>query len=79
MGCYSKKVFVCPFFKQDARLSVYCEGGKVNFPDRRAAVTFQDRYCASYSWEMCSLAKALVEHYEIAEMAHKQRIMQERK
>ena len=38
MGFYSHKTFICPFFKQDAKLCIYCEGGKIKFPDRKAAV-----------------------------------------
>lgn len=63
MGFYSHKTFICPFFKQDERLCIRCEGGKIKFPDRKAAAEFQDRYCASHQWQECSVAQALNDYY----------------
>ena len=35
---YSNKTFACPFFTWDERLAVHCEGGRVTFPDKEAAL-----------------------------------------
>ncbi len=62
---YSNKTFACPFFKWDERLCVHCEGGVVRFRDRREAMEYIDRYCASVDgWEKCSLARSLLGYYE---------------
>ena len=68
MGFYSHKQYICPFFKGDDRLCVRCEGGKVNFRDRRAAKEFTDNFCASMAgWKICSLASSLLAYYERTE------------
>lgn len=65
MGFYSHKVFVCPFFKQDERLGIFCEGGKLKFQDREAAREYTDGHCASMDgWKRCSLARNLLDYYE---------------
>ena len=58
---YSNKTFACPFFTWDERLAVHCEGGRVTFPDKEAALEYIDRYCASPAgWRECSMAAALL-------------------
>lgn len=59
------KTWECPFYKWDARLAVYCEGGKITFPDRKALEDYSEKHCTSLNgWEMCSLAESLLQYYE---------------
>ena len=62
---YSNKTFACPFFKWDEKLAVHCEGGRVTFPDKEAALEYIDRYCGSPAgWRSCSVAASLLKYYE---------------
>lgn len=62
---WSNRTWTCPFFKWDERLCVHCEGGRVRFPDGRAAAAYTSRYCASANgWKLCTLAAGLTEFYE---------------
>ena len=71
---YSNKTFVCPFFGWDERLCVHCEGGRLNFRDREAAVDYIDRHCACLGgWQECSLAAALLRQYEKEDKYHGKR------
>ena len=37
----------------------------MEFPDRKAATEYADRYCAAQSgWEECSVAASLLRYYE---------------
>ena len=41
------------------------EGGRMEFPDRKAATEYADRYCAAQSgWKACSVAASLLRYYE---------------
>lgn len=62
---YSNKTFACPFFKWDERLCVHCEGGRVTFPGKEAALEYIDRYCAAaQGWQACTVASTLLRYYE---------------
>lgn len=46
-------------------MCIHCEGGRMEFPDRKAAVEYADRYCASQNgWKECSVAASLLQYYE---------------
>ena len=60
---YSNKTFLCPFFTWDERTRVHCEGGRMSFKDRKAAMEYIDRYCAG-EWRGCTMAAALLRYYE---------------
>ncbi len=62
---WSNRTWTCPFFKWDERLCVHCEGGRMVFPDWKAATEYADRYCAAQSgWKACSVAASLLRYYE---------------
>ena len=62
---YSNRTFFCPFFRWDERLGVHGECGRIMMPDRKAAVAFQERACASQEgWKGCPAAVALLDYYE---------------
>lgn len=60
---YSRKIFICPYYQTNARDYVTCEGGKIKM-DREMIRKYEDRYCASYDWEKCSIAMILTEAFE---------------
>lgn len=46
-------------------MCIHCEGGRVEFQDRKAATEYADRYCAHRSgWRECSMAASLLGYYE---------------
>lgn len=62
---YWHRDWKCPFFKWDEKLLVVCEGGRVIFPDEKAARDYFDRYCAHLpGWEGCCIAAVLSGFYE---------------
>ena len=68
LGAYAYK---CPFFTGDQQARdgstfwVRCEGGScVRLPTRADAAAYVREYCASYDWQRCSIAAALVERYK---------------
>ena len=68
LGAYAYK---CPFFTGDQQSRdgstfwVGCEGGScVRLPARAEAAAYVREYCASYDWQRCSIAAALVERYQ---------------
>ena len=62
---WSNRTWTCPFFGWDDRTCVHCEGGRMDFPDRKAAAEYADRYCAHKSgWRECSVAASLLGYYE---------------
>lgn len=65
MSGWSNRAWKCPFFGWDERLCIHCEGGKVKFQDRQAAVEYIDLHCASLDgWKRCSIADSLNKYYE---------------
>lgn len=65
MGGYSNKKWACPYYIRDGKLTVTCEAGSVNFPDRATANRYMNRYCAdARCWQLCTLASALTRYYE---------------
>ena len=70
---YWHKPWQCPFFVWDEKRCVACEGGcRISFPDRDAAVSYMDGFCASREggWKECSIAKMLNEFYDREEQNH---------
>lgn len=61
---YWHKRWQCPFFRWDERLVVGCEGGKLRFPDKAAALAYMEQHCATQGWKQCSVAIALLAYYE---------------
>lgn len=54
----------CPFFKDERKLKLTCEGGVLKFPDADARSEFVLEYCANnYSWRKCSIAHCLENYY----------------
>lgn len=64
---YSKRVWACPFYRNDRKGKIYCEGGCVQMR-KRTLDGYAERFCGSVEgWEKCSIARALVEEYERSE------------
>ncbi len=59
------RVYICPYWNWEEKLSVHCEGGLICFPDARMKREFVCRYCAHLpGWERCTIAGAWGEYYE---------------
>lgn len=59
------KTWVCPFWKWEERLTVYCEGAKTEFRTPGARTAYIDRFCANIpGWEQCPLAAELSKCFE---------------
>lgn len=62
---YSHITWTCPFFKWDEKMAVHCEAGVARFPDRTSIQAYSRDYCANLEqWRECSLAAALLAHYD---------------
>jgi hypothetical protein len=58
-------LYQCPYWKWAEKLNLYCQGGKITFPDRQARLDFLHSYCASPAgWNACPLAQGLTQAYE---------------
>ncbi len=65
MATASHRLAICPFYRRDYPLKLNCEGGKLVFPDRKAAKGYIDRYCSNKcGWKECPVAQSLVDYYE---------------
>ena len=62
---YSKRVWVCPYYRCDYPDKLSCEAGKITMHDRETLRQYAVRYCASYGWEECTLAKILCKTEEM--------------
>lgn len=60
---YWHRFCICPYYSYDEKLAVHCEAGKIKFKGDVAITDYMDKYCASYEYEKCSLAKFLEEYY----------------
>jgi hypothetical protein len=56
------KTWKCPYFKWDGRREVSCEGGRIRFPDGRAAGGYMTAFCAG-DYRRCTVAQALEDFY----------------
>lgn len=62
---YSHITWACPFFTWDEKRAVHCEAGVIRFPDRTSIQDYSRAYCANVEqWHGCSLAAALLAHYD---------------
>ncbi len=58
----------CPFYKDERRLKLFCEGGTLKSPDLRYRREYLLKYCASEDgWKKCTIAKSLNEYYDRAD------------
>jgi len=64
MSHYSNRTWICPFFKRDEKNAIFCEGGKVYFPEAKRCQEFASEYCGSHEYKKCTIAKMLFKHYE---------------
>ena len=55
---------VCPFFKKDAGLKVYCEMATLRFPDVESKEQFVAACCDMRGCKECPLYKTLNAYYE---------------
>ena len=54
----------CPFYKDERKLKLSCEGGMLKFPDNTARNDFVLSYCANnYNWRKCGIAHCLENYY----------------
>lgn len=61
---YSKRVWVCPYYRCDYPDKLSCEAGKITMTSRGILRQYEARYCASYGWEECTMAKILTKTEE---------------
>lgn len=62
---YSKRVWVCPFYRNDKKLSIHCEAGSAAFPNYRELARYARDYCGNVAnWKRCSLAAARCQFYD---------------
>lgn len=61
--------YECPFFRKDEKY-ILCEAGKVDLPEKVDMDNFALTYCAG-EWRRCSIARALLMHYERKESEEK--------
>lgn len=72
-----KPEIYCPYFIIDRitkrRESIYCEGGRISFPDKTQRIKYIDDYCSSKeNHTSCSLCKMLNDHYGVKEEVKKE-------
>lgn len=62
---WSRRVWMCPYYRFDDRLKVKCDAGTIKFPDRYAIVKFADDYCGNLpGWEKCPLAMCMNDYFD---------------
>lgn len=65
MACYFPKLFICPYYTWDDRLSVHCEGGKISFHDTESANAYKENFCTCQSgWKKCTVSLYLTKYYD---------------
>lgn len=61
---YWRMNYVCPFLEAADRTCIQCEGGcLLQFPDGQETKAYMERYCASFGYRACTLAKAKEEYF----------------
>jgi hypothetical protein len=55
----------CPFYRAEKKLTTYCDGGAIRFPDKIARRKFLYQYCASAAggWNDCPICGYLCDYY----------------
>lgn len=67
---YSHMIYCCPYYDWDAKTSMHCEGGRIEFPDRPTAQAYFETYCGDVcGWKRCTVARAITRFYEAQEEA----------
>ena len=66
---WSKKLWQCPFYRSDQKECLLCEGGRLRLPIS-ALRDYETAYCAG-DWRSCTIARALLRHYDEQEGAKK--------
>jgi len=62
---YSRRTWICPYFKYDEKRRVHCEAGVIRMPDEQAMKDLADAYCGNLpGWEKCPLARCMSAFYE---------------
>jgi|GEM_PF-622458 len=61
---YSKRTWVCPYFKWDERTKIHCECGVLCFINNKELGEYAEEYCSDYQWGSCTLARNRNRHYE---------------
>ena len=68
IGVSTNRRWHCPFLLAGSseRKVIRCEGGELRLPDQKAWKDYADAYCSNSAngWKRCSLARAMLEHYE---------------
>lgn len=68
MGHYSNRYWCCPYWHRDKPLAVYCECGKIQFPDKKARNEYIQAYCTNVTgWKRCQMAQMMETYYERTE------------
>lgn len=57
-------MFECPYFSKMRNGALNCEGGKINFPDRKASHKFITKWCCDLNeHKNCPIYKMMDEYY----------------
>lgn len=60
----SNRIWICPYYSWDKPRTVYCEGGVLRFHDDGQLQEYAGRFCASYDWHRCTVARSLEGYYD---------------
>ena len=71
MAGYSRRTWVCPYFKWDEKTKIHCECGVLYFCDNEELGQYAREYCSDFGWDRCTLALRRNRHY--GEQEKKQR------
>ena len=69
MDTFLSKYVQCPFYVEDGRKYIRCEGVeagtniRLGFRSDRKCVLYENKYCTTCDWEKCRIAKMLGAKY----------------
>ena len=62
----SNRIWICPYYSWDKPQAIYCEGGVLRFHDGAQLQEYAGRFCGSYDWHRCTVARSLEGYYDRA-------------
>ena len=65
---YSKRIWACPFYRNDKKLTISCECGVARFPRRKSLERYAKKYCGNVNnWHRCTLAADRCQDFDVPE------------
>lgn len=79
MATYGNESIICPFFKDMAKNEIKCEGiiscSAVNtWENSKSKEEHRERYCNTFQYSECFLARKLLLKYALEDMAEKKEL-----